>query len=125
MKSHLRLVIFLVIVMLAGCATRHLVSYQQDVYPTLASNCLSCHTPPQGAGYQKGGLDLTTYESAMQGTIYGPVIKPGNSRHSVLNMLVEGRAEACMRMPHDKGYSLTEPEIETLRQWVDQGARNN
>jgi hypothetical protein len=61
----------------------------------------------------------------MQGTYYGPVIVPGDSRHSILNMLVEGRANASMRMPHGRGEPLTQQEIEVLRLWVEQGAQNN
>jgi hypothetical protein len=45
--------------------------------------------------------------------------------HSILNMLVEGCADACIRMPHDKGYPLTQQEIGILHRWVDQGAKNN
>lgn len=125
MNHHTQFPIILIIAILTGCATGRQVSYQQDVRPTLEKNCLACHTQPQGAGYRKGGLDLTNYKSMMRGTIYGPVIKPGDSQHSTLNMLVEGRADACIRMPHDKGYPLTQQEIEILRLWVDQGAKNN
>jgi len=109
----------------SGCHTAPQVSYRQDVYPLLQHNCLVCHSPPQGAGYLKTGLDLTGYESMMQGSVYGPVIKPGNSRHSILNMLVEGRADASMRMPRNRDHPLTEQEIGILRLWVDQGAKNN
>jgi hypothetical protein len=64
---------------------------------------------------------MGSYESIMEGTVYGPVIVPGDSRHSILNMLVEGRADISMRTPHP----LTVEDIETLRLWVDQGAINN
>ena len=64
---------------------------------------------------------MESYESLMEGTIYGPVIVPGDSRHSIFNMLVEGRLDASMRTPHP----LTAKEIETLRLWGDQGAVNN
>jgi hypothetical protein len=57
----------------------------------------------------------------MKGTIFGPVIIPGDSLHSVLNMVVEGRLNTSMRAP----YPLTEEETAILRQWVNQGAKNN
>jgi hypothetical protein len=110
---------------LTGCATGHQVSYQQDVRPVIEKNCIACHIPPQGVGYRTGGLDLTSHQTLMRGTVYGPVIKPGDSQHSILNMLVEVRADACIRMPHEKGYPLTPQEIDLLHRWVDQGAKNN
>jgi hypothetical protein len=110
---------------LVGCASQPRVSFQQDVYPILGNNCLACHTPPQGKGYLKTRLNMQSYETLMQGTVYGPVIMPGDSRHSILNMLVEGRVDASMRMPHGRDEPLTQREIEALRLWVEQGAHNN
>jgi hypothetical protein len=113
------------IVLLAGCAARQTISYHQDVYPVLKTNCLACHSPPDGKGYLKTRLSMESYRSLMQGTRYGPVIIPGDSRKSIFNMLVEGRADASLRMPHQREAPLTAQEIEILRLWVDQGARDN
>ena len=110
---------------LVGCASQPRVSFQQDVYPILGNNCLACHTPPQGKGYLKTRLNMQSYETLMQGTVYGPVIMPGDSRHSILNMLVEGRVDTSMRMPHGRDEPVTQHEIEVLRLWVEQGAHNN
>jgi uncharacterized membrane protein len=113
------------LVFLAGCASQPRVSFQKDVYPILEDNCLACHTPPRGKGYLKTHLNMQSYETLMRGTVYGQVVLPGDSRHSILNMLVEGRAEASMRMPHERDEPLTPEEIEVLRLWVEQGAQNN
>jgi len=110
---------------LAGCASQPRMSFQTDVYPILENNCLACHTPPQGEGYLKTRLNMQSYQTLMQGSLYGPVILPGNSRHSRFNMLVEGRVDASMRMPHGRDEPLTQREIEALRLWVEQGARDN
>lgn len=110
---------------LAGCVSQPRVSFQRDVYPILEENCLACHRPPQGEGYQKTRLSMQSYETLLQGTLYGPVIMPGNSRHSILNMLVEGRVDRSMRMPHGRAEPLTQHQIEVLRLWVEQGAHNN
>ncbi len=113
------------IVWLTGCAAGQTISYRQDVYPVLETNCLACHKPPDGKGYLKTRLSMESYQSLMQGTLYGPVIVPGDSRKSIFNMLVEGRADASLRMPHQRDKPLTAQEIEMLRLWVDQGARDN
>jgi len=91
----------------------------------MEANCIKCHVPANGIGYQKTGLDLTSYESLMKGSVYGPVIRPGNSRNSILTMLVEGRADMSLRMPHDTDQALQQRDIEILRLWIDQGAKNN
>ncbi|MFV9615815.1 MAG: c-type cytochrome domain-containing protein [Gammaproteobacteria bacterium] len=110
---------------LSACAFEPTISYQSDIYPILKDNCLQCHVSPNGIGFLKTGLNMASYESLMHGTIYGPVIVPGDSRRSVLNKLVEGRAGNYMRMPHDKKDPLTKEEIEVLRLWVNQDAINN
>ena len=113
------------LVLLAGCTSRQTVSYHQDVYPILETSCLACHRPPDGKGYLRTRLSMENHQSLMQGTLYGPVIVPGDSRKSIYNMLVEGRADASLHMPHQRDKPLAAGEIEILRLWVDQGARNN
>ena len=68
---------------------------------------------------------MDTYENLMQGTQFGPVVKPGDSFTSALVMLVEGRADASLRMPHDEGEKPSQAEIDKVKAWVDQGAKNN
>ena len=41
-------------------------SFSEDILPILTGRCVSCHQPG-GAGYQKSGLDLTTYEGVDEG----------------------------------------------------------
>jgi hypothetical protein len=100
------------------------VSYQKDVAPVLAKNCASCHLPGQ-EGYVASGLDVSTYESLMKGTKFGPVVLPGDPLTSVLVMLIEGRADPSIKMPHGGAQPLTADEIKAIRRWVKQGAKNN
>jgi len=81
--------------------------------------------PPDGEGYLKTQLSMESYRSLMQGTLYGPVIVPGDSMKSILNRLIEGRADASLRMPHHRSEPLTAQEIRLLRLWINQGARDN
>jgi hypothetical protein len=102
----------------------HEVSYKQDVFPIIHDYCLNCHEPG-GKGYEKSGLDMSTYQSLMKGTRFGSVITPGNSFTSVLNQLVEGRAHASIKMPFGLHGSLAKDKIDILKRWVDQGAKDN
>jgi hypothetical protein len=125
MRIDARVIVLVAIMLLSGCVkVQPQISYRHDVQPILRSNCLECHSPPDGEGYLKTGLSMATYQDLTRGTIYGPVIVPGNSRHSIFNMLVEGRAGPSMRMPHGRK-PLNADEVEILRLWVEQGAVNN
>jgi uncharacterized membrane protein len=68
---------------------------------------------------------MESYDTLMQGTVFGEVIIPGDSKRSILNKLVEGRAGEMMRMPHGDTKKLTAEEIEYFKLWVNQGALNN
>lgn len=102
-------------------AADEVVSYELDVYPILESRCVECHQPG-GSGFQASGLDLSTYEGLMKGTKYGPVVVPGDSLTSNLNVLIEGRAQ--VQMPHDQR-PLLKAQQNIIREWVKQGAKNN
>lgn len=111
--------------MVPGCAQKKPeVSYKNDVAPILAANCASCHVPGQ-PGYAASGFDLEGYDSLMKGTKFGPVVIPGDPLTSALVMLIEGRADPSLKMPHGDAKPLTKDEIKTIRRWVKQGAKNN
>jgi hypothetical protein len=107
---------------LSGCAPSN-VSYSKDVQPILSKNCAECHAPGK-EGYVASGLDVTSYQSLMKGGKFGPLVKPGDSLSSSLNMLVEGRAHPSIRMPHGRA-KLPDADIEILKVWVNEGAKNN
>ena len=108
----------------AGCAKQEpQVSFAKDVQPLLDVRCGACHVAGQ-PGYEASGLSTQGYEALMQGTKYGPVVIPGDALSSALNMLVEGRADPSIRMPHGD-QPLTAAEQTMLRRWVEQGAKNN
>lgn len=114
--------IMLVSFILCGCATEPVIGYRGDIEPVLQQKCLECHLPPDGEGYVSTGLSLQSYEALMNGTMFGMIIIPGDSRRSMLNKLVEHRAGALQGMPPGSVKELSDKEIELFRLWVDQGA---
>ena len=104
-----------------GKAQGH-VEYNDDVRPILSDRCYSCHGPD--AGQRQAGLRLDTEDGALgelasggQAVVRG---KPGESR---LLQRVQS-SDLARRMPpaymgHDP---LGQDEIDTLRQWIEQGA---
>lgn len=108
--------------LLAACGEK-VVSFKADIQPILAQSCLECHSTG-GTGYEKSGLLMSSYEDLMKGTRFGAIVKPGDSLTSALIMLVEGRADPSIRMPHHKE-PLSKDQIGLLHSWVEQGAKNN
>lgn len=99
------------------------VSYSKEVQPILAKNCSECHAPGQ-KGFEASGLDTTNYQSLMKGGKFGQLVKPGDALSSSLNMLVEGRAHSSIQMPHGRA-KLPGKDIDILKVWVNEGAKNN
>ncbi len=99
------------------------VSFSAEVQPLLVARCGHCHVPGQ-AGYEASGLSMASYEALMKGTKFGAVVIPGDALSSALTMLIEGRADPSIRMPHGD-QPLAAAEQLLVRRWVEQGARNN
>jgi len=108
----------------SGCARDEVVSFSSDVKPILAANCLACHQEG-GAGYEASGFKMTTYTDLMKGTQYGPMILAGDAEGSNLVVLMEGRADPSISMPHGKMERVPQSDIDMIRRWIDQGAKDN
>ena len=104
-----------------GCGEKA-VTYQADIKPILDANCVSCHVPG-GAGYEKSGLLLNSYDGLMKGTKFGAVVIPGSSVGSTLHRLVSGQADPSIRMPHGQA-ALPAADVAKIATWIDQGAKN-
>jgi hypothetical protein len=109
-----------------GCAREAppQVSFRSDVAPILAKHCLSCHVEGK-PGTDASALRLDSYAAVMKGTRFGAVVLPGDPLSSAMIMLVEGRADPRITMPHGGTDRLSAVEIQKLRDWVQQGARDN
>jgi len=126
MKNRNLLVVVLSMLSFSSLATaaQAEASYKNDVVPIIHDYCLNCHEPG-GKGYEKSGLNMTTYESLMKGTKFGAVIKPGDSFTSILIQVIEGRVHASIKMPYGMNGGLAKDKIEILKKWVNQGAKDN
>lgn len=108
------------------------VSFSDDVSPILAQACIVCHAQG-GEGQAASGLSLASYEDVMAGTSFGAVVVPGSSMSSALYLTVAGITDPAIHMPphHEgklavgEGEPLTPNRVETIKAWIDQGARNN
>jgi mono/diheme cytochrome c family protein len=99
------------------------ISFAEDVFPIFKGRCVSCHQPG-GEGYEKSGLDLTSYEGVMKGTKFGPMVIPRDPEGSNLMWLLDWRASPEVRMPHGKK-KLSTCDRDAIRSWIREGAKNN
>ncbi len=92
------------------------VDFDRDIHTILAAKCLACHS----AEKRSGGLSLATYADVLDGGRSGAAIKPGNSAASLIILRLTGATQP--QMPFGLP-PLSEAEINTIRTWIDQGAR--
>ena len=114
----------LMLIALAGCKGEEKVSFSQDVKPIIDKYCIECHQAG-GEGLAASGFNLENHAGVMKGTKHGPMVIAGDSSGSNMLVLMEGRADPSISMPHGKMEGASSKELETLRFWIDQGAKNN
>ena len=105
------------------CAAPAPISFKEDVAPIFRGYCISCHQPG-GEGFEKSGLDLSSYAGVLKGTRFGPMVVAGDPDASNLMWLLDWRASAALRMPHGKK-QLPACERDIIRTWILQGAKDN
>lgn len=133
MKNHQIITnLLLVVALVAGAGCARQASFSRDIQPVLSAKCLSCHDG-SGEGSTKSGFNVKTYDSLMAGTRLGKVIVPGDAVSSTLYRLIAHKASPEIQMPPHHGESLakgkkdplSQDEIDTIKLWIDQGAKNN
>jgi len=115
---------------LAGCERQ--ISYADDVQPIFLEHCVECHNQA-GEGSTASGFNVQDYDSVMSGTKFGAVVVPGSSMSSSLYLIIANKTAPEIQMPpHHKeslsvgrGAALSKDKVESIRIWIDQGAKNN
>jgi hypothetical protein len=111
-------------VFFAACGGDPAVSFSQDVKPILDQNCIQCHQAG-GQGEVASGFNMSTYDGLIKGAQFGKMIIPGDVEGSNMLVLMEGRADPSISMPHGEQKSVSKEDIQTIRLWIEQGAKNN
>ena len=91
------------------------VDFNRDVRPILSNNCFQCHGPDEKV--RKAKLRLDTQAGASS------VVAPGKPDSSELILrLAPSPGDSSLMPPAKSGKKLTPREIQTLTQWVKEGA---
>ncbi|MGH2623204.1 MAG: DUF1549 domain-containing protein, partial [Sphingobacterium sp.] len=107
-----------------GCALivffttkQHTIDFNTEVKPIINASCISCH----GGVKSSGEFSLLFREEALAVTESGkPSIIPGDPDHSeMIRRLTLDDPQERMPQKHER---LPDDQIETLREWIKQGA---
>jgi len=111
----LRCLAILVVVMVPALAAgAEPVDYLKDIKPLLTVRCYACH----GAIQQKSGLRADTAKALIE----AGVVVPGKSAESTILKHVTAQKDFAKMPPPFEGETLTEAQVKTLKQWIDEGA---
>ncbi|MGL5019166.1 MAG: c-type cytochrome domain-containing protein, partial [Luteolibacter sp.] len=92
-------------------------SFDDHVFPIFQHSCLNCHNPDK----TKGGLDLSSFTSALKGSSGGKIVEPGEIG-SPLIASVQHTGEYKMPPEGDK---LSAEQIAVLIRWIQGGLLEN
>ena len=94
------------------------VSFQSHIQPIFQRyGCNACHGG-------SGGLNVQTVSQLLQGGLHGPAIISGKADSSFLVKKLLPAPPVGDRMPQG-GPFLPDSSIQTIRLWINQGAKNN
>ena len=104
------------------------VSYQEHIQEGIFN--FSCNVSACHDGVRQAGLELTSWETLMEGGDKRLVVDPGNAEESPLVWSVEGQdalgVPVDLMPPTGLGFpQLNGTEIKLIKDWIDQGAKNN
>jgi WD40 repeat protein len=96
------------------------VSYFRDVRPVFQANCQGCHQPARAGG----DYVMTEFARLLKGgeTEYVAVVPGDPDKSYLVEQIVPKGGKAAM--PKDKT-ALAEPQIETVRRWIAEGAKDD
>lgn len=98
------------------------VDFQRDVQPILSEHCTLCHGVD--ATNRKNGLRLDVRDSALKGGESGvAAIVPGKPDESELIRRITSADNDVIMPPPDHNKPLSAKQKETLRHWIEQGAK--
>lgn len=97
------------------------VEFNRDIRPILSERCYTCHGPDESKRVSGLRFDTETGAKADLGGRYA--IAPGDAANSGLIQRITSDDPAQRMPPAYAGHAkLTDPEIDLLTRWVDQGA---
>jgi hypothetical protein len=113
MRQHL--VILVILSPLAFAEEK--TTYDDHVFPIFQQSCLNCHNPDKS----KGGLDLSSFNSALKGGSGGKIVEAGDVGSTLISAVMQTSEK---KMPPE-GEKLSSDQIGILKRWIEGGLLEN
>lgn len=109
---------------LPPASTKTGVTYATDIKPIFDANCVKCHSGDK----PKAHLSLDTLDGILKGNKWGPVLKTGDGKDSLIVKAVGHQTKDpkgwMPPMPNHAGAkTLTPEQIGLVIAWINQGAK--
>jgi hypothetical protein len=104
----------------AARAVTYRVTFNRDIRPILSANCFFCHGPDPK--HREADLRLDVREAALADHDGRRAIVPGKPEESELLARITSHDADLQMPPPDSNKKLTALQIETLREWIADGA---
>src|SRR5690242_4102088 len=92
------------------------VEFNREVRPILSEHCFPCHGPD--ANNRKAGIRFDMETGAR------PAFTPGDAAHSKMYLRISSDNKAQRMPPVYSGQDKLAPrQIETIKRWIDEGAK--
>src|SRR3954471_5057123 len=105
----------------AATAGQGPVSFNRDIRPIMADTCFRCHGPDKGA--RMAGLRLDIRDEALKPTKSGvtPIVPGAPEKSEIIQRIFAAGARTMPPAYIHK--ELTQPQKDSVRQWVAEGAK--
>ena len=98
------------------------VEFNRDIRPILSDRCFTCHGPDKAT--RLSPLRLDTEEGALADLGGRFAIVPGKpAKSEIIHRITADNAALRMPPSYSGKDELTQPEIDTIRRWIEQGAK--
>lgn len=98
------------------------ISFKKEVFPIIKTNCLPCHTEDQ---MNPSELYMESYARLMKGGKHGPPVVPGKADSSLIIRKLIPPPPYGDPMPLRRKTALSADTVNTVKKWINQGARDN
>jgi hypothetical protein len=112
--------IYLIGLLLATVSAPAAVDFKRDVRPIFSDTCFKCHGPDAKA--RKGKLRLDTRAGILGEAAPKGLLTAGQPEASELYRRISTKDHDDLMPPTKTGLKLTSRQVETIRQWIAEGA---
>lgn len=98
------------------------VSFSKDLIPLFKAKCFRCHEQDEE---NPNDFSMDTYDLLIKGGKTKNMIVPGKGSESYLIIKLLPNPPKGAQMPVFSKKKLPEDEVDLIKRWIDQGAKNN